>query len=119
MGFFGFLLTLTRLVGAQSDREKRVSLDEHTVDEVTSDAGRVLPKPTRFSIVLSIMIGYSLLLEIVGFEIATFLATFATMAYLGARPIWKPLIISALTTALVSFVFARFMEVVLPGPFWS
>lgn len=119
MGFFGLLLVVVRLVGAKPPSSRTPVQDEDIQDQALGEPEGVFPQPRRFSVILAIMVAYSVLLEILGFEISTFLATFASMVYLGGRPVWKPLLLSILSTVVVSFVFARFMEVVLPSGFWA
>lgn len=60
---------------------------------------------------------YLVILEPVGFHIATFLVFGAMFLVLDARPVWKALAASAVLTLVSSFVFEGLLKVVLPVGF--
>jgi hypothetical protein len=61
-----------------------------------------------------LLILYSLLLESIGFEIATFGFLFLSISYLSKKNTIRNLLISLLTVGIIIFVFKTVFKVVLP-----
>lgn len=70
---------------------------------------------TQEIIVIIILLAlYGLLLEAIGFEIATFGFLFISISYLSKKDIFKNLIISSLTVLIIIFIFKTVFKVILP-----
>lgn len=64
--------------------------------------------------IIILLILYSLLLESIGFEIATLGFLFLSMSYLSKKNTIRNLLISLLTVGIIIFVFKTVFKVVLP-----
>jgi putative tricarboxylic transport membrane protein len=66
---------------------------------------------------LAVLIVYSLVLDVLGFIVATFLAVAALFGLQTSRPWWAILGISALVTLLAYLVFGILLQVFFPPGF--
>lgn len=64
--------------------------------------------------IVILLILYSLLLESIGFEIATFGFLFLSISYLSKKNTIRNLLISLLTVGIIIFVFKTVFKVILP-----
>lgn len=80
--------------------------------------GQVEFKTLLFSkeiiVIIILLVLYGLLLETIGFEIATFGFLFIAISYLSKKDILKNLIISSLTVVVIIFIFKTVFKVMLP-----
>ena len=73
---------------------------------------KIFTKEIISTIILLIL--YSLLLESIGFEIATFGFLFLSISYLSKKNTIRNLLISLLTVGIIIFVFKTVFKVILP-----
>lgn len=85
---------------------------EGSKKDKNSSKDKIFTKEIIFIIILLIL--YSLLLESIGFEIATFGFLFFSISYLSKKNIIRNLLISLLTVGIIIFVFKTVFKVVLP-----
>lgn len=81
------------------------------IDEKSSK-DKIFTKEIIFIVILLIL--YSLLLESIGFEIATFGFLFVSISYLSKKNFIRNLLISLLTVGIIIFVFKTVFKVILP-----
>lgn len=65
-------------------------------------------------VITILLVLYGLLLELIGFEIATFGFLFISISYLTKKDIFKNFLISLLTVGLIIFIFRTVFKVILP-----
>lgn len=65
-------------------------------------------------IITILLVLYGLFLELIGFEIATFVFLFISISYLSKKDILKNLLISLITVGLIIFIFKTVFKVILP-----
>ncbi len=69
----------------------------------------------RVLISIAFIVGYILLVPVVGFFTATVAYLIAHMLYLGIRPWWKPVAATAGVLAVLYVLFEYLLRVDLPG----
>lgn len=80
--------------------------------DVSTSQDKIFTKEIIFLVILLIL--YSLLLETIGFEIATLVFLFLAISYLSKKNIIRNLLISLLTVGIIIFVFKTVFKVILP-----
>lgn len=68
----------------------------------------------EIGVIILLLVLYALLLELLGFGIATFGFLFISISYLSKKEIFKNLIISSLTVLIIIFIFKTVFKVILP-----
>ena len=68
----------------------------------------------EIGVIILLLALYGLLLELLGFGIATFGFLFISISYLSKKDIFKNLIISSLTVVIIIFIFKTVFKVILP-----
>ncbi len=71
--------------------------------------------PVRVVISVALIVAYVAAVPRLGFFSATFVYLIAHMAYLGIRPLWKPLAVTAGVLAVLYVLFEFLLRVDLPG----
>lgn len=85
---------------------------EGSKKDVSTSQDKIFTKEIIFLVILLIL--YSLLLETIGFEIATLVFLFLAISYLSKKNIIRNLLISLLTVGIIIFVFKTVFKVILP-----
>jgi len=90
-----------------------------TVVGITGWLGRKSARPSNGSfrkplLVAGVMAGYLVLLEIVGFALATGLFLFALLYWIESRSAWQALLLAIFVTLGVHLVFVTFLKTSLP-----
>ena len=68
----------------------------------------------EIGVIILLLALYGLLLELLGFGIATFGFLFISISYLSKKDIFKNLIVSSLTVVIIIFIFKTVFKVILP-----
>ncbi len=110
-GFFPFWLGV--ILGAMS----LIWLVQLSRPAGKPEEGRFLPDfkgRIQIAATIAALVLTALLLDLLGFQLTMFLFLIFMLLFLGKQPIWMSLIISAIGSVGVFYVFGKFLDVRLP-----